>query len=352
MPLVHIDTGDLFDDPSSPVPPFQHSFEAWLQHARRTGALVRDSSEEVYRHLWAVLTKWCVGQDPPVRLEALSAADLEAFIASRSGAQGPDEELSPRYVWRLLHLVDRVLDHQRRAGNRTRAIGTARPSPAAELLESRPDWRYANAALADPLPEHLSAVQARQLVSFLSEARPRAGTRSGVRVWQELRNRASVALQLGAGLSPGDVRAMRVDGAIVDGGRQAGVPWKLRVAADGLSPEREAPLAGWAAQLLRHWLQVRNEAGIAGEWLFPSTRSGKPWGKVAQYQAVKLVLTGAGFDDEVVRGGSFRLRHTFALRQLRRGRAPDEVARWLGVTDPAVMTRYQRVVLAPVDDLA
>jgi integrase len=226
-------------------------------------------------------------------------------------------------------------------------------SPAAELLESRPDWQYANAALADPLPEHLSAVQARRLVSYLSEARPRAGAgaRGGVRVWQELRNRASVALQLGAGLSPGDVRAMRLDGAIVDGGRQPGLPWKLRVAADGLSPEREAPLAGWAALLLRHWLQVRAEVGIAGEWLFPSTRSGKPWGKVAQYQAVKLVLSGAGFDDEVVRGGSFRLRHTFALRQLRRGRPPEEVARWLGVTDPAVMTRYQRVLIAPVDDV-
>jgi integrase len=362
MPLVHFDDGDLFDDPSSPLPPFQHSFEAWLQHARRTGALMRDSSEEVYRHLWAVLTKWCVGQDPPVRLDTLTAADLQAFIASRSGAQGPDEDLSPRYVWRLLHLVDRVLQHRQRSAGRFRAPGGRHAgspggapmmSPAAELLETRPDWQYANAALADPLPEHLSAVQARRLVSYLSEARPRAGAggRGGVRVWQELRNRASVALQLGAGLSPGDVRAMRLDGAIVDGGRQPGLPWKLRVAADGLSPEREAPLAGWAALLLRHWLQVRAEVGIAGEWLFPSTRSGKPWGKVAQYQAVKLVLSGAGFDDEVVRGGSFRLRHTFALRQLRRGRPPEEVARWLGVTDPAVMTRYQRVLIAPVDDV-
>jgi hypothetical protein len=27
------------------------------------------------------------------------------------------------------------------------------------------------------------------------------------------------------------------------------------------------------------------------------------------------------------------------------------VARWLGVTDPAVMTRYQRVLIAPVDGL-
>jgi integrase len=357
MPLVHFQSHDLFDDPSPALPAFQRSFEAWLSDARRHGNLARDSSEEAYRHLWSVLTKWCIAQKPPVRLETLSAPDLQAFIASRSGAQGPDEELSPRYVWRLLHLVDRVLLHHQRQGGLRKSTATASASPrgsgtpAAQLMLSRPEWQYANAALADPLPEHLSAAQARRLVSYLSEARPRTGSRTGVRVWQELRNRASVALQLGAGLSPGDVRCMTLDGAVVAGGRQPGLPWKLRVSADGLSPEREAPLAPWAAQLLRHWLAVRADVGIGGDWLFPSTRSGKPWGKVAQYQAVKLVLSGAGFDDEVVRGGSFRLRHTFALRQLRRGRSPEEVARWLGVSDPAVMARYQRVLIAPVDDV-
>lgn len=82
--------------------------------------------------------------------------------------------------------------------------------------------------------------------------------------------------------------------------------------------------------------------------VFPSTKStGKPWGKVAQYNAACEVFRSAGIDD--VAGGSFRLRHTFALRQLKRGRAPEDVARWLGVIDPAVMARYQRVITAPID---
>ena len=82
--------------------------------------------------------------------------------------------------------------------------------------------------------------------------------------------------------------------------------------------------------------------------LFPSTRStGKPWGKVAQYNAAKEVLAATGLED--VEGGSFRLRHTFALRQLRKGKKPEEVAKWLGVTDPSVMARYQRVIVAPID---
>jgi integrase len=345
MPLVHFQI-DLFDAPGSALSGFESAFQSWLQAARSDGQISLESSEEVYRHLWGVLSKWCIQQQPAVRMDDLCKEDLEAFIASRSSATGPAEELSPRYVWRLLHLVDRVLVH------RARQHGLARPGAAAQLLEDRPDWRYANAADADPLPDCLSAGEARRLVAFLSAARPRRGRRSVVGKWQELRNRTSVGLQLGAGLGPGDVRALTLRGVTVAGGRLAGVPWKLRVPAIGASPERETPIAGWAGQLLAHWLQVRAEAGVQGEYLFPSTRTGKPWGKVAQYLASKLVLEDAGFDEVAAKGGSFRLRHTFALRQLARGKAAEDIARWLGVVDPAVMVRYQRVLAAPVDDLA
>jgi hypothetical protein len=63
------------------------------------------------------------------------------------------------------------------------------------------------------------------------------------------------------------------------------------------------------------------------------------------------VLVAAGFPEEVASGGSFRMRHTFALRHLCRGKSPEDVARWLGIIDPAVMARYQRVLMAPVDRL-
>jgi hypothetical protein len=42
------------------------------------------------------------------------------------------------------------------------------------------------------------------------------------------------------------------------------------------------------------------------------------------------------------------LRHTFALRQLRHGTAPEMVARWLGI-EPEKMKRYERVLPAGVD---
>ena len=47
-------------------------------------------------------------------------------------------------------------------------------------------------------------------------------------------------------------------------------------------------------------------------------------------------------------GGSFRLRHNSAIRQLRRGIAPEQVARWLGIA-PVKMKHYERVMQMPVE---
>lgn len=398
---------DLFDPPASDdtgLPAFDQAFEAWADHVRRHRLLQREPSVDAYRVIWGGFVRWCRSQQPPVALHQLTDTDLALFIQSRTGAAGPDSDLTPRYVWRLLHLIDRVLVHQAHQAHQAHLAQAANqappgpPSPPASsperrpeprpgarpaaaratapalpvaggaapagpdpapanrcallLLNSRPDWRYANAATRDTLPDHLSAGQARLLVNHLSQARPRGSRLAATATWQELRNHAAVGLQLGAGLTPGEVRALRLQHVVVDGGRQHGLPWKLQVPGDGDGAEREAPLARWAGLLLRHWLDVRREQALAGEQLFPSTRSGKPWGKVAHYGAVTRVLEASGIDKHLVPGGSFRLRHTFALRQLRRGKTPEEVARWLGVVDPAVMARYRRTVYAPVDDLA
>lgn len=348
MPLVKFETAQLFGPSEFELPPvsaFTEAFGDWVESARKKGQLTRDTSVTTYTDLWAVLSRWCLSQDPVVRLTELDEAALEACIASRHGALCEGDDLSPRYVWRLLILVDRVLTHHALKHNVPRNLA------AAQLLSSRAEWRYANATSTDDLPEYLPPERAKQLVSFLSQARPRSGGHAAGLTWHELRNRASVGLQLGAGLSPGDVRSVLLQAVTVNGGRLAGVPWKIEVPGDGNSAARETPIAPWAGQLLRYWMQVRAEMGIAGPYLFPSTRAGKQWNKVPQYLAAKAVLISAGFPEELASGGSFRMRHTFALRQLRRGKAPGDVARWLGVVDPAVMARYQRVLVAPVEGI-
>ena len=331
----------LFESTGSPLPEFDRAFESWVAASRTAKRMRRDSTEAVYRDIWGALTEWCCSQAPPVHVDDISADDLRVFVASRSEAT-PNDELSHRYVWRVLKLIDRVLAH--RAAERDEPSNTA----ALMLLESRGDWRYANAAEADPPLEYLDASEGKRLVTFLSQIRRRAGgVLVSVRTWQELRDRTAVALQLGAGLTPGEIRSLKLDAAVTAGGQSKEVPWKIKVPGNGNAPGREAPIAGWAGQLLRYWLEMRKEYAIPGDWMFTSTRTGKPWGKVAQYEAAKRVLVDAGID--AVGGGSFRLRHTFALRQLRRGKSIEDVARYLGIVDLSLMERYRRVLTAPVD---
>jgi len=326
---------DLFTTDDIPKPiEYDDALSGWLAESGRVGRLQRQSSTDVYSHMWSALATWLIANR--IRLADITASDLDRYLASRGGS----EDLSARYALRLLRLVDRVLAHYARNTGRDPNVA------ASELLVERPRIRFANSPDADPLLDFLPASEGKRLVTYLSAVRP--GRAPAGQVWQEVRNRASVGLMLGAGLTPGEVRALTIDDVIIEGGRAKGTPWKLRIDGNGNSPARETPVASWAGNLLAHWLEVRRTQGIPGSMVFPSTRSsGKPWGKVAQYTAAKDVLQAAGID--AVEGGSFRLRHTFALRQLKRGCTPQEVARWLGVSDPAVMARYERVITAPVD---
>ena len=329
-------TLDLFDDTPRASPlAYEQAFEAWLQAREVQGGLRQGSSAAVYRSMWGALSAWCVSRG--LHLDHWQAADLQAFLLSR----GADDELSARHAWRLLMLADAVQAH------RAQALGHTANAAAQSLLKSNPDWRYANAADKTPLPEHLHATQARQLVAWLLDPAPEGDAAAAGPSWQALRNRTAVALQLGAGLTPGDIRATSVEGVVCEGGRAPGLPWKLRIPSHGSAKEREAPLAPWAARLLRTWLDTRCALQMAGPVLFPSTRAGRPWGKVAQYGAAKAVLAAAGVPDG--EGGSFKLRHTFALRQLRRGTAPEDVARWMGLASAAALARHQRLLLAPAD---
>ncbi|KIQ35355.1 integrase [Variovorax paradoxus] len=335
----------LFDE--MPAPGQHHemtqAFEAWIADQRDSGLMRQDASVAVYRDMWEAFAGWCLGQSPAVGLSSICPADLQAFQDARFGRKTSDLSLTPRHALRLMRLIDRVLRHH--AARADSPVNTA----AADWIAAHPKVRHADAPDTDPLPEYLAVSEARRLIAFLSAARPRPGASRDAQVqmtWHEVRNRTSIGLQLGAGLTPGDVRALTLASPVAQGGRVRERPWKLHVPAYGNSTARETPVAPWAGELLQHWLRVRAEAGMGGEFLFPSTRTGKQWQKPSQYESARRVLEEAGMDSR--EGGSFRLRHTFALRQLRRGTSPEQVARWLGI-EPAKMKRYERVLPGVVD---
>jgi len=325
--------------------PLQAGFDAWLVHERVAGRLRRGASEAVYRAMWQALAAWCAAQRPALRLEDLHGTRLLHYLASRQGLQAADGVLTPRYQQRLVSLVQRVQAHQawlqqQAAAPPLQALALATRPPVATARRSTALLPATTPASADP-PLHLPAPDLQQVLALLCTA---AHSHQAGR-WQTWRDRCAAALQLGAGLGPGDVRALRLDDVrAIPPPPHSGTParWQLQVAATGSAPAHTAPLADWAGTVLAGWLARRQAECLTGPWLLPSTRSGKPWGKVAQYEAARRVLADAGLDADG--GGSFRLRHSFALRQLQHGHGHDTIAAWLGVTDPQVMLRYQQLI--------
>ncbi|MEC4722421.1 tyrosine-type recombinase/integrase [Noviherbaspirillum sp. CPCC 100848] len=338
-------------DPAVLEQKLRESFKAWVEYRARSGSTARserplkDESAIVYQEMWHAFAAYCASRS--LDTTTVEAADIKTFLALRgagnaNGRPRPStkgQELSPRYAWRMLTLIDRVTRFQARCDGVT-------PNPAATELLQLSEYRYANASHRDPLPDYCTEAQAKRLIGYLTEIR-HSESASGPLTWKEVRDRTAVALMLGAGLTPGDVRVMTLDGVAVAGGRKAGVPWKLALPGNGNAPARETPVAEWAGRQLALWLSIREAQNIDGELVFPSTRSGKPWSHTGCYESCKAVLSGAGMGDEG--GGVFKLRHTFALRQLAKGKTETEVARWLGILDINSMARYRHVLPNQVD---
>lgn len=337
------------DDRASIAQRFLAYFLSWRdsranQHlGERGNRELSAESAKVYQEMWLAFAEYC--EMRTLSLENLAQEDIVAFFDLRARGDGnarmlpKGSELSPRYAWRMLTLIDRITRHVAEQNHQ-------RPNMAARDLLERPEYRYANAREKDPLPEYYLEPQAQQIIEYLTRgSEPEEG---GLPLhWKEVRDRTAVALMLGAGLTPGDVRSSTVHGVYVAGGSSAGVPWKLSLPGNGNSPARETPIAEWAGNLLAQWLEVRSANQVPGELLFPSTLSGKPLSHATCYKVCKAVLTEAGMDDDS--GGVFKLRHTFALRQIADGRSEPEVARWLGLVDLNGMARYRKIVKQPVD---
>ena len=308
-------------------------FEAYVaQRARSTSTAralrpLREDSAEVYRKIWGAFARYCAQRS--ISLESLDGADLECFVASL-GKRG---HVSARYAWRVLSLVNKVIcfDAERR--------GIAR-NTAAETVLQNAIYRHANGGNQDFLPGFLTRAESERVILYVSQV---ANDSQVIPVsWNEVRNRTAVAVQLGAGLTPGEVRALPIEGVGIEGRHSADLPAKISLPGNASSPARETPIASWAARQLVCWLTVRREQGIAGSLVFPATMSGKPWKRSSIYLACRSVLERAGIADPI--GGSYKLRHTFAIRQLKNGKTDAEVAAWLGVQDLAVIARYRRVL--------
>jgi len=341
MPLVSKDVSLHLDHPLNAI------FEDWL--ASRPGRGLRagdgelsDASAQLYRDMWAVFIAHCCSMPRHRKTGArqhplgqLTRDDLQAMLDEPAArARGAVEHpWSERYAWRMLHLIDRLMAfHAQRTGEPKNL--------AAHQLLQEPPYRYANASHLDGAPELLTDADVERLISFLklsSGINDAPGVPNANKVrWKPARDAAIVASMLGAGLAPCDVQALPTHGMAIADGPEPGIPWRLTVPADGLSPQHQAPLASWAGHLMSHWLGIRERMAIPGSYVFPSTLKGGALSRMSCHRIAVSVLEAAGIPG----GVPFRLRHTFAVRQLCLGHSEEVVGRWLGLVESKAMRRY------------
>lgn len=325
------------DDRHSKVTPGVELFHSWIASRAQSRSMpcgeraFAASSERVYLEMWKAFAVYCHAQHKSVT--ELAPPDLEAFLASRATAgQRCQRPLAPRYAWRMLHLIDAILrSHAEQRG--------VPPNLAAHLLLQTPAFRGVNAVAEDSPPRCLSADERQQLIAYLQQA---MATRSGRQAgdWKKARDCAAVSLMLGAGLTPGEIRRLHLP-------RPEPYAWPaaaLQIRTDEAAGlVRETRVESWAQEILDAWLPMRRARAPHGGHLFPATWAGKAWSHTGSQQACSALLQGAGLQNAA--GGLYRLRHTYALQQLRAGTSENTVARWLGFRDPESIAQYRPLLM-------
>ncbi len=357
---------DLFDPRSLDAPPetapdllFNTAFADWLAWQDAQKAVRRSTSRGIYSNIWGAFSTWCVSQR--LELQQLRPSDLQRYIEHRAtilkprrGSRTTSPGFSPRYAWRLLTLIDHVLQHHAAAHELT-------PNTCAQqLLSTKEEWRYANTPPFDKLPAYLEFDQSEAFICWLkahmpvcpsstdapgADSEPHKATSHGRQTWVQARNRTSVALQLGSGLTPGEIRNLQLEDVLAC--PTTGAPLKLHLRALGTSTARQVPLAPWSVPLLQNWLDVRQACRITATVLFPGARGTTAWSKVSQFEAAQATLIEAGIPEHTLRGGSFMLRHTFALRQVHAGIDIQRLASWLGIVDLKRLRPYGHISYGP-----
>lgn len=316
--------------------------------SRDSDVSLSDESKESYRQMWRAVRAFCVRYD--FHVCDLSVDQLRLLIDLRGKEAVSKASLTDRYAWRLLRLIEEV------AGFEAGRTGVPRATAASELIGQ--DYRFVNARNRDALPDTITRQEYGRLMGYLMELWPRRALSAvSAADRKDARNRAVLAVMLGAGLTPREVTELKVDNIFLD---EKGLPATLRVQALGRSPARDVPIAGWSAQVLSAWLSIRARAfaNAAGplDRAFPSNSRDRGMDNSTINQGFHRALEacrisssprGASGKDSGngATRGPFTLRHTFVVKaRSDKTHTDEELMRILGYADGKSFQRYRRVV--------
>lgn len=276
------------------------AFSDWLARQAVLASQLRESSCETYTsmfHTWLVFLT-----SRRMHLLEASAPDATEFFSKH-------KSLVPISRRRYLQLLDRVYVH-------LRTLGWERDNPlSVELAKER--------ELEIALPPGLTDEEQGALLAVL-ERMP---------AWKGARDRALIALLLGAGLRANEVVGLTAD--------KVGPDYSIRVVPTTVHAEHVTlilPEGRWR-EWYESWLSERRRLEIPGSWLTPATLGGRPYSPSGLFRRTSSWFDAANLSPK--QRGPHILRNTFGRNALACGRySLEEVQQFLGHAELRATARY------------
>lgn len=279
------------------------SFTTWLAERRINGGRhFRESTIETYQ---AMFSSW---------LEQLQRKSMSLLEATPTDALEFFDERNLEAVSRrrYLQLLNKVYEH-------LNILGWGGHNPLRlELASER--------ILDVPLPEGLGADDKTKLVRHLE-------SQSG---WKASRDRAMVALLMGAGLRSNEAIHLTLADL-------SGMPsWTVQIIPRGVHRAHqslvlpEGPWRGW----LSSWLEDRASMSMPGNLMCPATPKGLPYSTSGLFRRLDGLTTAAGLAN--TQGGANVLRNTFARDAFQCDRySLEDIQEFMGHEDPRATGRHK-----------
>jgi len=273
-------------------------FDAWL-----TTQDFAQSSSEIYQVQWQQFVVWLSEQR--IALSAVEPDTVERFLINLDIKQDQRQ--------RYLRLIERVFNYLRRNN-----FGTANPATQVAL---HPEHDWTSVPPNEPTG-FLSTAEHATLVTYLSATPPQKLTIASR--WRTLRDRTIVATFAGAGLKMSELQGLTLNAVNLD---QA----LLTVFSTGTVVSHRAQLQTFAQTLLKHWLDVREQAQTAGNLVFPATREGRTMHKATVLRATTEQIKLAGISqDRDERASPQTLRNTYAANLFETDASIESIAETMG----------------------
>ncbi|SMP61118.1 tyrosine-type recombinase/integrase [Noviherbaspirillum suwonense] len=298
--------------------------EAYLDHGRRPPATdadsnkrpLRDSTRKNLIHMFGKFIKWIAGEQ--VGLFAVQPDHILRFLDAQLTGRGKgDIDMVSTIRARHVRLLERVYQHLE-----------VSPNPASQAAHGMYRNREQGAAGVD---KDTVALTREQEQAFLLALPGDPGDTS--QNWKRRRDRAMLALAIGAGLKVSEIRGLYVENIGSPGGDGSIVINVNPAASDGTSLPHDTVLRQSYVSYLQPWLKERASLDLPGALLFPAgLRKNDKIDQATLYRQIKATFERADLMSVDHQGGR-TLRNTFAVRELSLGTAVEQLYDLMGHRD-------------------